>query len=130
VRFLDGEGRERQRFRTGESMTVEMHYRTEERVEQPVFGLAIHRSDGTHITGPNTRLAGIEIPYIEGLGKVTYTAHTLSLLEGAYTVSVAVTSSTDEEMYDYHDRLYPFRIRFSRDIEQYGLITLEGKWQC
>ncbi|MGC9397899.1 MAG: ABC transporter ATP-binding protein [Anaerolineae bacterium] len=129
VRLLGGEGKERQRFRTGEPMTVEMHYVAEERIEQPVFGLAIHRSDGTHITGPNTRFAGQEIPYVEGRGKVVYAVRTLSLLEGVYMVSVAVTSSADDEMYDYHDRLYPFRVRSPGGAEQYGLITLDGEWQ-
>jgi ABC-type polysaccharide/polyol phosphate transport system ATPase subunit len=127
VRFLDGEGKEQQRFRTGESMTVEMHYRTEERVEQPVFGLAIHRSDGTHITGPNTQFAGQEIPWIEGKGVMRYTIPSLPLLEGRYFLSMAVHNSEDTEMYDYQDRAYAFWAEHNQG-ERYGVVTLQGGW--
>ena len=127
VRLLDGHGRERRRFRVGEPLTVEIRYRAEERVERPVFGLAIHRSDGVHITGPNTRFCGYEIPWIEGEGVVRYTVPALPLLEGNYYVSVSVHNWEDTEMYDYHDQVYPLRVLPSTG-ERYGLITLRGEW--
>lgn len=127
VRLLDGNGQERQHFQTGEPLVVEIHYRPTERVERPVFGLAIHRSDGVHITGPNTQFAGLDIPAVEGEGVVTYSIPSLPLLEGQYWISVSSHNWQDTEMFDYHDRLYPFRILPSEG-ERYGLITLEGKW--
>jgi len=128
VRLLDGEGKEQQRFRTGEPMTVEMHYVAKERIEQPVFGLAIHRSDGTHITGPNTQFAGYEIPWVEGEGIVLYTIPSLPLLEGSYMASVAARNREDTDIYDYHDRLYTFHVLDSQ--ARYGIILLEGTWTC
>jgi len=127
VRLLDGSSQEKQLFRVGEPLTVLMRYCAEKRVERPVFGLAIHRSDGTHITGPNTQLAGRKIPWIEGEGMVQYTVSSLPLLEGTYHVSVAVHNWEDTKMYDYHDRLYPFRVLPSEG-ERYGIVTLEGGW--
>jgi ABC-type polysaccharide/polyol phosphate transport system ATPase subunit len=127
VRLLDGGGQERQRFLTGEPMTVEMRYVAEERVERPVFGLAIHRSDGMHITGPNTQFAGQEIPWIEGKGVVRYTVPTLPLLEGRYYISVAAHNWEDTEMYDYQDRAYTFRAEHNQG-ERYGVVTLQGGW--
>ena len=127
VRLLDGEGREQQRFRTGEPLVVEIRYRAEERVERPVFGLAIHRSDGIHITGPNTQFAGLDIPAVEGEGTVTYTVPALPLLEGLYYISVSAHNWEDTEMYDYHDRLYAFRV-LPGEGERYGVMTLLGRW--
>jgi ABC-type polysaccharide/polyol phosphate transport system ATPase subunit len=127
VRLLDGSGQERQFFRVGEPFRVEMHYRAERQVERPVFGLAIHRGDGTHITGPNTQFAGHETPGIESEGVVQYTVPALPLLEGTYYVSVAAHNWEDTEMYDYHDRLYPFRVLPSEG-ERYGIVTLKGEW--
>ncbi|RLC86388.1 MAG: ABC transporter ATP-binding protein [Chloroflexi bacterium] len=127
VRLLGGDGREKQQFKAGEPLTVEMRYRAEKRVERPVFGLAIHRSDGTHITGPNTQFAGYEIPQIKGEGVVQYTVHSLPLLEGSYSVSVAAHNWEDTKTFDYHDRLYPFRVLPSEG-EQYGIVTLNGEW--
>ncbi|MDH7474364.1 MAG: ABC transporter ATP-binding protein [Anaerolineae bacterium] len=127
VRLLDGEGRERQQFRTGEPLGVEMQYRAERRVERPVFGLAIHRSDGVHITGPNSRFAGLDILAVEGEGTVTYTIPTLSLLEGLYHISVSAHNWGDTEMYDYHDRMYSFWV-LPGEGERYGVVTLRGEW--
>jgi ABC-type polysaccharide/polyol phosphate transport system ATPase subunit len=127
VRLLDGEGRERQQFRTGEPLVVEMHYRAEERVERPVFGLAIHRSDGIHITGPNTQFAGLDIPAVEGEGIVTYAIPALPLLEGLYYISVSTHNWEDTEMYDYHDRMYGFWV-LPGTRERYGIVTLSGDW--
>jgi len=129
VQLLGRDGEEKQLFETGEPLTVVMHYRAQERVEQPVFGLAIHRSDGTHITGPNTQVGGLQIPSVEGTGKVFYRVDMLPLLEGAYAVSVAVVNTAYSETYDYHDRLYPFRVRPAENAEQYGVVTLAGRWE-
>ena len=128
VRLLDGKGRERQQFRTGEPLVVEMHYRAEERVERPVFGLAIHRSDGVHITGPNTQFAGLDIPAVEGEGIVTYAIPALPLLEGLYYISVSAHNREESEMYDYHDRMYSFGV-LPGAKERYGMITVGGKWR-
>jgi ABC-type polysaccharide/polyol phosphate transport system ATPase subunit len=128
VRLLDGEGRERQQFRTGEPLVVEMHYRAEERVERPVFGLAIHRSDGIHITGPNTQFAGLDIPAVEGEGIVTYAIPALPLLEGLYYISVSTHNWEDTEMYDYHDRMYGFWV-LPGTREEYGIVTVMGVWR-
>jgi len=127
VRLLDGDGREKQQFRVGESLTVEISYRAEKRVERPVFGLAVHKSDGTHITGPNTQFAGYEIPQVEGEGIIRYAVRSLPLLEGSYSVSVAAHNWQDTKTFDYHDQLYPFRV-LSSEGEQYGIVTLKGEW--
>jgi hypothetical protein len=127
VRLLGGDGQERQHFHVGETLVVEVHYFAEKRVERPVFGLAIHRGDGLHITGPNTQFAGHEIPLVEGEGIIRYTVPSLPLLEGTYAVSVSAHNWEDTEMYDYHDRLYPFRVLPSEG-ERYGIVTLEGEW--
>lgn len=128
VRLLDGTGREKQNFRTGEPLVVEMRYRASERVERPVFGLAIHRSDGVHITGPNTQFAGLDLPYIEGEGIITYTVPSLPLLEGLYLLSVSSHNWEDTEMFDYHDRLYAFWVLPSGG-ERYGLVAIGGRWK-
>ena len=127
VRLLDGEGKEQQRFRTGEPMIVELHYQTRERIEYPVFGLAIHRSDNLHMAGPNTHFDDCDIPKIEGEGVIRYTIPFLPLLQGTYHISVALHNQNSDVMYDYHDRLYPMRILNSKG-ERYGLMALGGGW--
>ncbi len=131
VRLVDAAGQERTSFETLEPFSIEIEYEARAPIPPPVVGLAIHRQDGLHITGPNSGFAGLELPALDsGAGRVTYTVPSLPLLEGTYLVSVAVHNREDTAMYDYHDRQYPFRVlnRGRAVRERYGLLTLQGQW--
>jgi lipopolysaccharide transport system ATP-binding protein len=129
VSFLDAKGRERLVFRVGEPWIVRLHYRASERIERPVFGLAVHRNDGLHICGPNTQFASLDIPFVEGEGDIWYRVDDLPLMEGTYFVSVSVHNRADSVMYDYHDRLHSFKVRQVGKGERYGLMRLGGEWE-
>ena len=53
---------------TRDALRVRVHYTCPEPVDRPVFGLAIHRDDGVHVTGPNTHMAGIDMGTVAGEG--------------------------------------------------------------
>jgi lipopolysaccharide transport system ATP-binding protein len=110
-------------------MEVRMQYRARERVEDPIFGLAIHDENGTHICGPNTGFGRLHIPFVEGEGEVSYRIPALPLLQGRYLVTVSSHNRADNEMYDYHDRSYSFEVYPGVSSERYGLVTLNGEWQ-
>jgi ABC-type polysaccharide/polyol phosphate transport system ATPase subunit len=130
VRLKNGNGEATTIFETGDTLVLEMDYLAHAPIPSPIFGMAIHRHDGVHITGPNTAFAGLTLPTVEGRGTVTYTVPYLPLLEGLYHISVAVLNYNDTEMFDYHDRCYPFRvIANGRVRERYGMMTLQGEWK-
>ena len=68
VTFHDSNGAVCHRFKTGESILIRIAYNAKVRIEDPVFGVAIHRSDGVHVTGTNTALEGLQFSPIEGGG--------------------------------------------------------------
>lgn len=131
VRILNSDHQPQAVFSTGDELLLEMEYATRREVQSPVFGIAIHRADGVHITGPNTGFAGVETGKVDGKGRVTYTIPYLPLLEGEYNFSVAIVDRDDTELFDYHDALYPFRVdNQGQDVkERSGLLTLNGKWE-
>jgi lipopolysaccharide transport system ATP-binding protein len=131
VCLMDGRGEEQTIFETGQPLLLRMDYEAHGSVRSPVFGMAIHRHDGAHVTGPNTALAGLKLPTLTGRGTVTFSVPYLPLLEGLYHLTVAVVNRDDTELYDYHDRAYPFRVvNLSGEVqERYGLMTLRGEWK-
>lgn len=131
VRLLNEKGIEKTIFRTGDPLVLQMDYRCNETVPAPIFGMAINRQDGIHITGPNTAFAGMVLPTLREPGTMTYRIPYLTLLEGLYNISVAVTNHDDTEIFDYHDRAYPFRVvnYGGATRERYGLLTLRGEWE-
>ncbi len=130
VEFLDENGKPKNIFQTGDYFALRMEYEAHEAIDSPVFGMAIHHNDGTHITGPNTQFAGLNLGRVEGRGWVIYEVERLPLLAGLYHISVAVHNWTDNEMFDYHDRFYSFRVSNPSRVfhEKYGLISLRGNW--
>jgi ABC-type polysaccharide/polyol phosphate transport system ATPase subunit len=131
VRILNTEGREQILFETGESLTLELEYQADGLVPTPVFGMAVHRHDGVHVTGPNTAVAGLNLATVQGRGVVRYEVPALPLLDGLYHISVAIVNHDDSYIYDYHDRLYPFRVlnQSGQIKEHHGMVTLRGVWQ-
>jgi lipopolysaccharide transport system ATP-binding protein len=129
VSFLDREGIARRVFETGESWSVRLCYRAHQRIEEPVFGLAVHREDGVHVCGPNTHFGGLDIPAVQGTGEVLYRVDHLPLVEGTYLLSVSAHNRMDTVMYDYHDRLYAFRVCEFDSRAGRGVVTLRGDWR-
>ncbi len=130
VLLLDKAGNQQGTFNTNDQITLRMHYHASQYVEQPVFGFAIHDGNGIHITGPNTRYNNFSIPFIEGEGVVDYTIPRCFLLEGTYFISVTVCNWDMDmsQVFDYHDKLYPFQVYSKIQEERFGLITFNGNW--
>lgn len=126
VQLLDVHGVERERFRSGESLVVAVTFRTTEPLADPIFGVALFRSDGTYVYGPNTRFDGV----LSGTwhGVYTFFVHypRLPLLAGGYRVSVAIFDAGHVSPHVWHNQLYGFTI--VQDVEDHGLVQLPHHW--
>ncbi len=131
VRIVNDQGHEQQIFHTGESMAVQIEYVAHEAIDALEVGIAIHRQDGIHITGPNTSFDGLDLKMEPGVGGVSYKVPSIPLMEGLYQLSVALVNRDGNRMMDYHDHFYTFRIsNRGQDVgEKYGLMTLGGEWR-
>ncbi len=125
VQMVGGDGRERHIFQTGEPMTVGMSFRAKEWIEEPVFGIAIYRSDGVLCYGTNTHLERLEIKALEGEGRLSVPLERLDLVEGSYYLDVAVHKE-DGTPYDYHHRSYRFAVRST--IKDIGIYRPVHQW--
>jgi len=129
VRFLDAYGRERHVFFSDEPMRARVRYQAQRRIEKPVFGVAIYRSDGIHVNGPNTRFSGYDIDCIEGEGEIDYVVESLALLEGSYDFSAAIYDYECVHPYDHQHRTYKFLVQRGAVSESYGLVYMPSHWE-
>ncbi len=129
VRFLNGDGQESNTFKTGDVLTIEMHYFAHKSIRNPEFGLAIFRQDGIHVAGPNNLSGGLDIGLIEGEGKIRYSIERLPLLPARYQVTVAIHDSLSNGAYDFHEQAYSFRVVSGETNEIYGLIEMSATWE-
>ncbi len=129
VDFLDAQGQTSTLFSTGQPLTIRIKYNAEQRLESPVFGLALYTENGTHINGPNTNFSGLHIPAIEGTGSVAYTIQQLPLLTGRYSVTVALTGPDTTQVYDHQHQAYTFVVQPTPGLpERYGLLYIPSTW--
>jgi lipopolysaccharide transport system ATP-binding protein len=129
VGMHNGDGLEQSVYQTGETWVVRIRYRTTRVIDEPVFGIAVHSTEGVHVTGPNTKTAKMDIPVLSGAGAIEYVIDALPLLPGEYALSVAVYDRLVRHPYDHHDRLYRFRVGKGRTLERQGIVTFGGTWR-
>jgi lipopolysaccharide transport system ATP-binding protein len=114
--------------RTGEPLTIRLHYEAHEPVEEPTFGFAITHLEGALITGTNTARHHQHIEKITGDGWLDFVIPSLPLLEGTYDLAVAITDHTEFHQIDRWQHALRFDVRRG-DIVEEGLATLGGRWE-
>lgn len=128
VEFFDAKGRERHIFSTHDDITARICYRTKKRIERPVFGIALHTEQGAHITGPNTKTSGYNIPFIEGEGSIDFVLKHNEFFTNTYLFTVALFDWDCVIPYDFQDRQYKFKI-FSQEPNQFGVVNVQHVWK-
>ena len=127
VEMLDGEGNPKTVFKTGEPMTILIHYSNKADVPEAVVGFGIFRSDEMHCYGVNTyidRYNNGKIP-LRDHGIVKCVIKNNSLIAGDYWLDTAVVRD-DNFHYDFWKKCGKFRM-FS-DIGDVGVARLEHEW--
>ena len=128
VDLLNGTGAVIDAAQSGAPLAVRVRYRAKVRVERPVVGLAISTPNGELVTGPNTRLGGLAIPYVEGDGSVSYSIDAVPLLPGEYFLTAAIYDHSCRHPYDHHERMYRLLVTPGADSERYGVVRFPARW--
>jgi ABC-type polysaccharide/polyol phosphate transport system ATPase subunit len=126
VKVLDGNGRPRSRFGTGEDLVVAVTFHTTEPIPDPIFGVAIFRADGVYVHGPNTRFDQVLGGSYHGIYTFFIRWKQLPLLNGRYRLSVAVFDKSHLKPHVWHNQLYDFEI--ASEVEDHGLAMLDHAW--
>jgi hypothetical protein len=132
VQLLDQGNTGSELFRSGAPMTIRIQYQTRCPVQQPGFGVDVHK-DGIYCFGINTRIDGHDLGVVSGRGHVDLEIDALQLASGCYTASVAIHraggigSGGGIGCYDLHELAYPFTVTSDRD--GLGLIALPHAWR-
>lgn len=110
VDLVDASGTSRLLYHPQDSLGVVVRYLVREQVDGIVFGIGIQRSDGLQVFGSNTDLARVTLPALRAQGELRFDISRLSLLDGHYTLDVAV-HRTDGYPFDYRKAALTFAVR-------------------
>lgn len=104
VRLLGADRRQSVTFTPEQSMCIEFDYEVHRPIERPLaFGFAIYRSDQVWCYGTNTAIEQIPLSVTDlpPAGTVQVDLPMLQLLQGDYTLDVAVHSKDGDVTHDY-----------------------------
>ncbi len=127
IELLGRDGEPTRQVRMGESVTLRLHYRADTPVAKPVFGLGLHRLDGVHVSGVNSREAVVP-DQIEGAGHVDFALRRLPVLPGTYDVTVSLMDYANLHTWDFRNRAFRFDVEPGLPREAEGVVVLEGNW--
>jgi ABC-type polysaccharide/polyol phosphate transport system ATPase subunit len=125
VKMFHTSGQERYVYQSGEPVRVVIHYRVHRPVPDPVFGIALMRSDGLWCYGTNTAVEDIPLPPLGEEGHTEILLERLDFVAGTYYLDVAV-HALDGYPYDYHHGLYSFAVK--SDLQEIGVCRIPHSW--
>lgn len=128
IEALDPSGNPAASVETGDPITLRIHFEAREPIPRPVFGLALHRDDGAHITGPNTHNDRFAVEQIHGQGYIDYRVERLPLMAGRFYVSASLYDESITYCYDYADQIYSFLVQPKTIWDQLGMVRLPASW--
>ncbi|HJZ74834.1 MAG TPA: ABC transporter ATP-binding protein [Vicinamibacterales bacterium] len=127
VDLLQPDGESSALFRTDHPMTIQVRYRADVPVAQPLVAIDIHGIDGVYCAGINTRMDDCPLGTLEGEGHVDLVIPKLALLPGAYSISAGILDAQGLRPLDLQSRAYPFSV--VSDRRDFGVVSLEHHWQ-
>ena len=129
VSFYDSQGTKKNVFYTGEDIIVRYKYHTNKRIDKPVFGMAIHREDGIHIFGTNTKIENQMVEYVDRDGEIEYCIPNNPLNEGIYLFSADILDYELKKTFDKHNRLYRIKVLRGNKSPVAGTLNIPCRWK-
>lgn len=126
VQILDSDAHPRQRFQTNEDLVVSVTFSTQVPLKNPIFGVALFRSDDVYVHGPNSKFDNVFQGEYHGMYTFFIRWPKMPLLSGQYEVSIAIFDQHHLKPYIWHNRLYTFEI--ASQFEDHGVVKLEHDW--
>ncbi len=127
VKFYDKFGHANTSFNSLDPMKARIFYNAKERIEDPVFGIALYSERGKHLFGTNTYLKNYPIDSILGSGYIDLLIEKIPLQIGKFLMTVDLVQSKDYVPLDHKDKQYSFSV-IPIGYEE-GTLGISCSWQ-
>ncbi|HEX2038382.1 MAG TPA: ABC transporter ATP-binding protein [Acidimicrobiales bacterium] len=101
---------ERPYLHPGDPLAIHVAYHAVERLDDVVFGIAVHDIEGRLVFGSNTDILGTPLDPVEGAGEVVFATEHVPLLDGTYLLTLGVHSHDEGTVYDWQEQRHQFEV--------------------
>ncbi|HWH30441.1 MAG TPA: ABC transporter ATP-binding protein [Mycobacteriales bacterium] len=129
MELLGADGVPARRFRTGEQVTVRMHYRFDRPIDRPVFGYAIESLDGVYLWSQHSRHGRYVPERLSGRGTVDLAVPALALQPGTFDLTASIVDYQLAEQFDFWKHCLRFDVDHGPVREAGGYASLAGAWR-
>jgi lipopolysaccharide transport system ATP-binding protein len=126
VHLTDRQARSVMAIATGHPLSVEIEYRAKQPVAQPIFTVSISDEEGSIWFDTSTAAHGLEMPLVQGCGRIALHLERVDLARGKYFVDVGIFERTWAYGYDYHWHVYPLEVR---GVASKGILHPPQLWE-
>ena len=116
-------------IRTGDPLTVRMHWTSDQKLSDLAFGLSFRAPDGFLVGGSANVHSAPTDQLGPGHGFVDYRIPAVPLLPGSYHIAAAITDATTQHVYDHSPHIAEFDVVPAPSFEgDNGVVTFGGNW--
>ena len=127
VELLNSRGNSVRVLNSGEQLLIRISFDSPSPVRDVVCGVRITHLHGQNVWGTNTKRRAYSIPTLHGSGYIDLTVPSLSLLEGTYDLTVALSDMSEVNVFDHWEKRIRFDVRQDSIFDE-GLIYFEAVW--
>ncbi len=129
IELLDAVGQDVRQFKTGDRVTVRMHYKAQQRIERPVFAASLHSMEGQHLWSHHAWDAQYIPLSLDGEGSIDVVIPALPLQPGAFTINSSVVDESLSHSFDQWSKAVTFDVAPGEPRESGGLVVMNSSWQ-
>lgn len=126
IKLFNKDGNETSSFCTDETMTIQLSYDVNKRVDNAVVGIGIFRIDGLQCYGTNTRIDRLPEFSLTEKGTINVVLESMNLLPGSYTLDIALEKDIGIPI-DYFTKAKKFEVYTK--LEDVGVTRIRHRWE-
>lgn len=128
VELLDSAGADMRQFRTGDQVTLRLHYHAKDPVRRPVFATSLHALEGSHVWSHHTLDADYVPDKLSGHGSLDVVIPALPLQPGAFVLNTSVVDDQLAHSYDQWVKVLRFDVVPGKPRESGGVLVMNSRW--
>ncbi len=128
IELLNRYGRDARQFKTGDEVTVRLHWNSPGRIERPVFSVSLSSLEGVHIWSHHTWDAEYIPQSLQGHGTIDVRIPAIPLQPGTFDVNSSIVDDGLAHSFDQWAKGVRFDVVHGNPRESGGLVAMHSSW--